>query len=70
LTRASGGLVLPFSQGKKAFTLPPKDIGRLALVKAEFLAHLGDEGPVNIGRIHLALKRAHPFAVAVALFTV
>jgi len=47
-----------------------EEVGSLPLVKIKFPAHPGDVIGIDIGGIHLALKQADQFAVAVAMLTV
>src|SRR6218665_3982000 len=47
-----------------------KNFSRLPLVEIELPAYLGDVARIDVSGIHLALERAHPFAVAVAMLTI
>lgn len=42
----------------------------MSLIKIEFPAHLGEVIGVNIGGIHLTLKKTHHLAVMVAVLTI
>src|SRR6218665_113090 len=47
-----------------------KKFSGLPLVEIELPAYLGDVARIDVSGIHLALERAHPFAVAIAMLTI